>query len=64
MMLKTAIKDFIEIFKMQTQAFKLATFLTKDQFLSELEDTTIDFSPMEAAKPMIIAMTAIIPAND
>ena len=64
MMLKTAIKDFIDIFKLQAQAFRLATFLTKEQFLAELEDVTVDYSPIEQAKPMILAMTAVIPAND
>ena len=63
-MLKTAIKDFIEIFKLQVQVFRLATFLTKEQFLAELEDVTLDYSPIEQARPMITAMTAIIPAND
>ena len=47
MMLKTAIKDFIEIFKLQTQVFRLATFLTKEQFLNELEDVSMDYSPIE-----------------
>lgn len=59
-----AIKDFIEIFRLPTQVFKLATFLTLDQFLAELNGVDIDFSPLLTAKSMIIAMTAITPETD
>lgn len=59
-----AIKDFIEVFHLPMQVFKLATFLTLEQFLDELHDVDMDFSPLLAAKPMMIAMTAITPNTD
>ena len=59
-----AIKDFIEVFRLPMQAFKLATFLSLDQYLDELQDVEVDFSALSAAKPMIIAMTAITPETD
>jgi len=59
-----AIKDFIEVFHLPMQVFKLATFLTLEQFLDELHDVDMDFSPLLAAKPMMIAMTAITPDTD
>ena len=46
------------------QAFKLATFLSLDQYLDELQDVEVDYSALTAAKPMIIAMTAITPETD
>ena len=64
MMTKGPIKDFIEIFKLPQQVFKLATSLSKEQFLENLENEVVDYSALEQAKPMITAMTAIIPAND
>ena len=39
-----AIKDFIEIFRLPTQVFKLATFLSLEQFLEELDEVVIDYS--------------------
>ena len=63
-MSKTAIKDFIEIFKLPQQVFKLTSSLSKEQFLENLENEVIDYGALEQAKPMITAMTAIIPAND
>ena len=59
-----AIKDFIEIFRLPTQVFKLATFMSKEQFLDELDAVDVDFSALTAAKPMIIAMTAVTPETD
>ena len=59
-----AIKDFIEIFRLPMQVFKLTTFLYLDQFLQELDGIQIDYSPLTSAKPMIIAMTAITPETD
>ena len=59
-----AIKEFIEIFRLPTQVFKLATFLSLEQFLGELKNVEVDYSPLLAAKPMIIAMTAITPETD
>lgn len=59
-----AIKDFIEIFHLPLQVFKLATFLSLEQYLEELEDVDIDFSPLFAARPMMIAMTAVTPETD
>ena len=59
-----AIKDFIEIFHLPLQVFRLATFLSLEQYLEELEGVEVDFSPMLLAKPMIIAMTAITPETD
>ena len=35
---KTAIKDFIEVFKLPQQVFKLVTSLAKEQFLENLEN--------------------------
>ena len=64
MMSKGPIKDFIEIFKLPQQVFKLATSLSKEQFLENLENEVVDYTALEQAKPMITAMTAIIPAND
>lgn len=32
-----AIKDFIEIFRLPMQVFKLTTFLSLEQFLAELQ---------------------------
>ena len=64
MMTKGPIKDFIEIFKLPQQVFKLATSLSKEQFLENLENEVVDYTALEQAKPMITAMTAIIPAND
>ena len=63
-MSKGPIKDFIEIFKLPQQVFKLATSLSKEQFLENLENEVVDYTALEQAKPMITAMTAIIPAND
>ena len=46
-MQKAAIKDFIEVFKLPTpQTFKLATFLSKEQFMKELGEVEIDFKPL------------------
>ena len=59
-----AIKDFIEIFRLPMQVFKLTTFLFLEQFLQELDGIEIDYSPLTSAKPMIIAMTAITPETD
>ena len=59
MMRGKAIKDFIEIFKLPMQVFKLATFLSLERYLEELEDVEIDLSPLLAARPMMIAMTAV-----
>lgn len=59
-----AIKDFIEVFHLPMQVFKLATFLTLEQFIDELQKVPIDFSPLLSARPMIIAMTAITPETD
>ena len=59
-----AIKDFIEIFRLPLQAFRLATFLPLDQFLRELDGVDVDFSAILAAKPMITAMTAVTPETD
>lgn len=59
-----AIKDFIEIFRLPMQVFKLTTFLNLEQFLQELDGIDIDYSPLLAVKPMIIAMTAITPETD
>ena len=42
----------------------MATFLTKEAFVDELENVTMDYAPIEQAKPMITAMTAIMPADD
>lgn len=64
MMRGKAIKDFIEIFKLPMQVFKLATFLSLEQYLEELEDVEIDLSPLLAARPMMIAMTAVTPETD
>ena len=62
---KQALKDFVEIFRLPTpQTFKLATFLTKEQFTTELKNQEIDFEPLYEVKPMIIAMTAVTPQND
>jgi len=33
-----AIKDFIEVFRLPLQVFKLATFLTLEQYLTELSE--------------------------
>ena len=49
---------------MPMQVFKLATFLTLEQFLDELKSVEIDYSPLLVAKPMMIAMTAITPETD
>lgn len=59
-----AIKDFIEIFKLPTQVFRLATFLSLEQYLEELDGVDVDYSNLLAAKPMMIAMTAITPETD
>ena len=59
-----AIKDFIEVFRLPMQVFKLATFLSQEQYLDELDGVDIDFSALTAAKPMIIAMTAVTPETD
>ena len=59
-----AIKDFIEIFRLPTQVFKLATFLSLEQFLEELDEVVIDYSALTVSKPMMIAMTAITPETD
>jgi len=59
-----AIKDFIEIFRLPMQVFKLATFLSLGDFLAELEHVDVDYSALLAAKPMMIAMTAITPETD
>ena len=61
---KGAIKDFIEVFKLPQQVFKLASSLAKEQFLENLENEVVDYGPLDDAKPMITAMTAIIPADD
>ena len=44
--------------------FKLATFLSIQQYLDELEGVDVDFSALVSAKPMIIAMTAVTPETD
>lgn len=59
-----AIKDFIDIFKLPTQVFRLATFLSLEQYLEELDGVDIDYSNLLAAKPMMIAMTAVTPETD
>ena len=64
MMRGKAIKDFIEIFRLSTQAFKLATFLSLEQYLKELNGVAIDYSALTVSKPMMIAMTAITPETD
>ena len=46
------------------QVFKLATFLSLEQFLDELDGVEIDFSALLAARPMLIAMTAVTPETD
>lgn len=58
------IKQFIEIFRLPMQVFKLATFLSLEQFLDELDGVEIDFSALLAARPMLIAMTAVTPETD
>ena len=58
------IKNFIEIFRLPMQVFKLATFLSLEQFLDELDGVDIDFSALLAARPMMIAMTAVTPETD
>jgi hypothetical protein len=59
-----AIKDFIEIFKLPMQVFKLATFLSLEQYLDELDGVDVDYSALTAARSMMIAMTAITPETD
>ena len=59
-----AIKDFIDIFRLPMQVFRLATFLTQEQYLLELDGIEVDYSALLAAKPMITAMTAITPETD
>lgn len=59
-----AIKDFIEVFHLPVQVFKLATFLSLEQYLEELDGVEIDFSPLLSARPMMIAMTAVTPETD
>ena len=59
-----SIKDFIEIFRLPMQVFKLATFMPLEQFLDELDGVDIDYSALLAAKPMITAMTAVTPETD
>jgi hypothetical protein len=58
------IKIFIEIFRLPMQVFKLATFLSLEQFLDELDGVEIDFSALLAARPMMTAMTAVTPETD
>lgn len=59
-----AIKDFIDIFHLPMQVFKLATFLSLEQYLTELESVEVDMTPLLAARPMMIAMTAVTPETD
>ena len=61
---KKAIRDFLEIFNLPMQVFKLATFITQELFLSELASIELNYEDLTAVKFMIIAMTAITPDTD
>ena len=61
---KKAIKDFLEIFRLPMQVFKLATFITQEQFLTELKSIELNYEALTPVKFTIIAMTAITPDTD
>jgi hypothetical protein len=60
---RTALKDVVEIFKLNVGDFPNPIFVNRDDFISTLNETRIDVSQLYEAKPMMTALMCLIPGT-